>query len=255
MDYIKISAIIITRNEERNIQNCIDSIKDVVDEIVVVDSFSTDKTEEICRKYDVKFFQHVFDGHIQQKNRALDLTSNNYVLSLDADEVLSPELQQSVMAIKKSWDADAYRFNRLTNFCGKRWIRHCGWYPNAKLRLWDKREGRWGGYNPHDFVVMEKGAKVKRVKGDILHYTCETISEQVLKENNYSDIISKGKYEQGVKASIVKIIYKTVWRFVYGYFFRLGFLDGYNGFIVCYIATLGTFLKYAKLRHLHHQKI
>jgi len=250
MDHIKISAAIITYNEEKYIQGCIDSLKGLVDEIVIVDSFSTDKTEEICRRNDVKFVQHVFDGHIQQKNRALDLTSFNYVLSLDADEVLSPELQHSVLAIKKAWNADAYHFNRLNNYCG-RWMRHCGWYPDKKLRLWDKRKGRWGGYNPHDVVVMDKDASVKWIKGDILHYTCDTISDHVLKANKYSDIAAKDKYERGVKSSVMKIFYKTMWRFIHSYFFRLGFLDGFYGFIACNISAFCTFLKYVKLRQLH----
>ena len=252
MNNVKISAVIITFNEEKYIRNCIESVKDLVDEIVIVDSFSTDKTEEICRQYDIKFIQFAFDGHIQQKNRALDLASNNYVLSLDADEVLSPELQQSVLAIKKAWNADAYRFNRLTNYCGKQWMRYGEWYPGTKLRLWDKRKGRWGGYNPHDMVVMEKDTTVRWAKGDILHYSCDSISEHILKENSYSDIMAKDKCQIGIKAPIIKIIYKTTWRFVYNYFFRLGFLDGFYGFVVCSVTSFGVFLKYAKLRQLHH---
>jgi len=250
----KISAVIITMNEERNIARCLQSLQGVADEIIVLDSFSSDRTEEICKQYEVNFIKHPFEGYIQQKNKANDIATYDLVLSLDADEELSPELQQSVLAIKKAWNADAYRFSRLTNFYGKRWIKHCGCYPDKKLRLWDKRKGRWGGFNPHDMVVMEKGARVKWVKGDILHYTCDSISEHVAKENRYSDIIAKDKYKRGIKVSIMKIIYKTVWRFVYKYFFRLGFLDGFYGFIVCNIFAFGTFLKYAKLRQLYREE-
>jgi len=251
MEQIKLSAVIITCNEEKHIQKCIESLKDLVDEIVVVDSFSTDRTEEICRQYDVKFVQHTFDGHIEQKNRAIDLASYNHVLSLDADEVLSPELQQSVLANKKAWNADGYYFNRLTNYCGKRWIKHCGWYPDAKIRLWDKRKGRWEGHKLHEVVVMERDATVKWIKGDILHYTCNSISDHILKVNKYSDIMAEEKYERGVKSSIMKIIYKTMWSFVRDYFLRLGFLDGYYGFVVCKISAFATFLKYVKLRQLN----
>jgi glycosyltransferase involved in cell wall biosynthesis len=251
--HIKISAAIITFNEEKNIRRCLDSLRGIVDETVVVDSFSTDKTEEICRTYNVRFVQHAFDGHIQQKNRALDLTSNNYVLSLDADEALSSELQQAVSAIKKAWNADGYRFNRLNNYCG-RWIRHCGWYPDTKLRLWDKRKGRWGGINPHDTVIMEKDATVKRISGNLLHYTYYTISEHVLQANKFSDIMANGYYRRGVKASVVKIIYKTLWSFFRSYFLRLGFLDGFYGLVVCNITAFTTFLKYVKLRNLHRER-
>ena len=247
----KISAVIITFNEEKNIERCLQSLQGVADEITVLDSFSSDNTENICRQYNVKFVQHAFDGHIQQKNRALGLASNDYVLSLDADEALSTELKQSILTIKENWNADAYCFNRLTNYCGKHWIKHCGWYPDTKLRLWDRRKGCWGGFNPHDIVVMEKSATVKRIKGNLLHYTCYTISDHVLQVNKFSEIMAKNNYERGVKSSTFKIIYKTLWCFVRNYFFRLGFLDGYYGFVVCNISAFATFLKYVKLRQLY----
>ena len=245
MDCIKISAVIITFNEEKNINNCIVSLKEVVDEIVVVDSFSTDGTEEICRQNDVKFVQHAFDGYVQQKNRALDLASNNHVLSLDADEVLSPELQQSVQAIKKNWDADAYNLNRLNNFCGH-WIRHCGWYPDSKVRLWDKRKGRWSGFSLHEIVVMEKNAVVKRAKGDILHYSYDSISEHILRINKYSGIMAQGSFDLGKKPNVFKLIFSPIFYFIKNYFFRLGFLDGIFGFFICVNMAHYCFLKYAK---------
>ncbi|MBT8332765.1 MAG: glycosyltransferase family 2 protein, partial [Deltaproteobacteria bacterium] len=139
---VKISAVIITYNEERNIGRCLDSVREVADEIVVVDSYSTDKTKEICHSMNVKFLQHHFEGHIEQKNYAVSCASCGQVLSLDADEVLSEKLQQSILAAKQSWRFDGYSFNRLTNYWGK-WNRHSGWYPDTKLRLWDRSKGRW----------------------------------------------------------------------------------------------------------------
>lgn len=141
---IKLSAVIITYNEEDNIERCLESLEKTADEILVVDSFSSDRTAEICKSKGVEFIQHSFEGHIEQKNYALSRASNDYVLSLDADEALSDKLIQSIRAAKQNWSTNGYSVNRLTNYCGK-WIRHCGWYPDKKIRLWDKRKGTWGG--------------------------------------------------------------------------------------------------------------
>ena len=137
---VKISAVIITYNEERNIGSCLDSVKAVADEIVVVDSYSTDKTQEICSRMNVKFLQHHFEGHIEQKNYAVSCVQYGHVLSLDADEILSEKLKQSIIAAKQNWRFDGYSFNRSTNYCGN-WIRHSGWYPDTKLRLWNRTKG------------------------------------------------------------------------------------------------------------------
>ena len=248
----KISAVIITLNEERNIARCLQSLQGIVDEIIVLDSFSTDKTEDICRQFGVRFFKHPFEGHIQQKNKALEFATFDYVLSIDADEELSQELRKSILEIKESMSFDGYRFNRLNNFCG-RWIKHGGWYPDTKLRLWNKRKGRWGGYNPHDTVVIDKNATTKRLKGNILHYTCNTIHERILQINKFSEIAAKDKYQRREKSSIAKCIYKSIWCFIHNYFFRLGFLDGYYGLVVCKTSAFGVFLKYAKLRQLYQE--
>src|SRR5262245_55167933 len=141
---IKISAVIITYNEERNIARCIDSVKPVADEIVVLDCFSTDKTQKISEERGAKFYQQEFLGFARQKNRAVALASYDHVLSLDADEYLSSELTQSILAVKTDWTHDGYLMNRLSSFEGT-WIKTCGWYPDAKLRLWDRRKGSWHG--------------------------------------------------------------------------------------------------------------
>src|SRR3954465_7519353 len=146
---LPLSAVIITFNEEKNIARCLDSLIGIVDDVVVIDSFSTDKTEEICKSKGVRFIQHVFEGHIQQKNWAITQAKFPHILSLDADEALDETLKQSILLLKNNWQKDGYYMNRLTNYCGK-WIRHCGWYPDKKLRLWDSRKGHWTGTNPHD---------------------------------------------------------------------------------------------------------
>jgi len=138
----KLSVVIITLNEEKNIGRCLESVKDIADEIVIVDSFSTDRTEEICLRYNARFIKHEFVGHIEQKNWAIEQASYLHVLSLDADEELSERLKKSILEVKGNWKHDGYYFNRLTNYCGK-WIRHTSWYPARKLRLWDRSKGKW----------------------------------------------------------------------------------------------------------------
>ena len=162
----KISAVIITFNEEKNLKRCLESLGDLPDEILIVDSFSTDRTKEIAESFKARFIQHKFDGYIEQKNVALNLAKNDYVLSLDGDEALSPELLKSIKELDLSFDA--YTMNRLTNYAGH-WVRHCGWYPDTKLRLFNRKKGRWGGANPHDKVLMETSSRIKHLKGDILH--------------------------------------------------------------------------------------
>ena len=165
---VEISAVIITFNEERNIERCLESLIGVVDEIVIVDSYSTDRTEEICRKYNVHFIKHRFTGYSEQKNWAILQARSPYILSLDADEALSEELKSSILRVKNNWTHNGYYFNRLTNYCGK-WIRHTSWYPSRKLRLWDSRLGSWGGLDVHEKYFLQKGASRQFLKGDLLY--------------------------------------------------------------------------------------
>jgi glycosyltransferase involved in cell wall biosynthesis len=145
----KISAVIITFNEELFIEKCLASLDGIADEIVVVDSFSTDATEEICKKFNVRFIKHEFEGYRDQKNYALKLATHKNILSLDADEALSDKLRESIISIKDKWDYDGYRFNRLNNYCGD-WIRHSEWYPDRQLRLFCSDHGKWGELNLHE---------------------------------------------------------------------------------------------------------
>jgi glycosyltransferase involved in cell wall biosynthesis len=247
----KISAVVITYNEEKNIARCLQSLQGVADELIVVDSGSTDKTEEICRQFGAKFIYHPFEGHIQQRNWALEQVTYHHVLSLDADEALSKELTSSILAVKESWtsDAYAYKFNRLTNYCGK-WVRHCSWYPDVKLRLWDKRKGRYDGVNPHDKVFVEGDVRVTWIKGDLLHYSYYTISEHISQVNHFTELNACEYIKKGKKVTVAKIIYKPVWKFIRDYFIRLGALDGYYGFVICATSAFATFVKYVKARQL-----
>ncbi|MBS3757572.1 MAG: glycosyltransferase family 2 protein [Desulfobacterales bacterium] len=253
MHRIKISAVIITYNEERNIRRCLESLQDIADEIVVVDSYSTDRTEDICREMGAIFVQHPFDGHIEQKNYALGQANHDVILSLDADEALSDELRESIRSAKNHWDSDGYCFNRLTSYCGK-WIRHCGWYPDEKIRLWDKHRGQWGGTNPHDRVVMSEDSTVKHLAGVLLHYSYHSIRQQVEQINSFSDLSARAAYEKGKKPIFIKdILLNPVFTFLKMYILQRGFLDGYYGFVISANSSFSKFLKYIKLRELYKQ--
>ncbi len=248
----KLSVCIITFNEEKNIRRCLESVKDIADEIVVVDSLSTDATEKICNEYGVKFNKQKFLGHIEQKNLAISLCQNTYILSLDADEALSDELKKSILAVKQHFDFDAYEMNRLSNYCGK-WIYYSGWYPDKKIRLINKSKGKFGGQNPHDKIMMYENSTVKFLLGDILHYTYYTVEEHYRQADKFSTIAANELFKKNRNTSALHIFVKTVAKFIRNYFILLGFLDGISGFTICRIAAYETYLKYLKLQKLHRQ--
>lgn len=243
---VQISTVIITYNEEKNIRRCIESVLPVSDEVVVVDSFSKDKTKEIAESLGAKFVEHAFDGHIQQKNYAITQASNDYVLSLDADEALSAELQAEILKVKNNFTADGYYFNRLTNYAGK-WIRHCGWYPDQKLRLWYAPKGKWTGRNPHDRFEMEKGAKLVHLKGDLLHYSIEDVAHHLRTIESFSSIAAEAMLEKRKKNAVFHMLLNPAFKFIRNYFLKGGFLDGKEGFLVCWYSAYATYLKYYKL--------
>lgn len=250
----QLSAVIITFNEERNIERCLESLKDVADEIIVVDSFSTDRTKDICEARNVKFIQHNFEGHIQQKNFAMEQASFDYVLSLDADEALDEKLQKSILREKENFQFDAYSFNRLTNYCGQ-WIRHCGWYPDKKLRIWNKNKGQWGGVNPHDKVVLKNDASVKHLEGDLLHFSYHNFSDHFKQIEYFTNISSKAAFDSGKRTNIFMIIVKPWFKFIRDYIIKLGFLDGFYGFVICMNSSYAKFLKYLKLYELQRKNL
>ncbi len=250
---VKLSAAIITFNEEHNIKRCLDSLCGIVDEIIIIDSFSTDKTQEICNEYDVTFIKQKFLGHIEQKNLALKHTTHEYVLSLDADEALDDKLKNEILKIKENFKADGYYFNRLTNYVDH-WVRHCGWYPDKKLRLFKKNMGTWSGMNPHDIISMNEGSITKYIEGDLLHYSYDSISDHVDQTNKFTTIAAKAAYTSGKRSSIIKIITRPVFKFLKDYFLKRGFLDGRYGFIICCINALSALLKYSKIKELQDGK-
>jgi len=247
----KLSVVIITFNEERNIKRCLASVKDVADDIVVVDSFSTDNTKSICQSFGARVVEHAFGGHISQKNFAITQAKYPHQLSLDADEALTEELKKEVLKVKENWDSDGYRMNRLTNYCGK-WIRHGGWYPDPKLRLYDSRKGNWGGMDPHDKFEMENDAKISHLHGDLLHYTYYTVEEHILQVDKFSTIAANTLINKGKHIYFYQVLLNPVAKFLRNYFINRGFLDGYYGFFLCNVAAFQTGLRYFKAWHLQH---
>lgn len=242
----KISATIITKNEEASIERCILSLKEVVDEIIVIDSFSTDRTKEICNNLGVSFYQNKFEGHIQQKNFAITKTKNDYILSLDADEALSDELISEIKELKSNLKYKAYKINRYNNYMSK-WIEFTDWNPDWKIRLFDKNIAHWGGQNPHDFIITDNNIKVKKLKKRIFHWVIEDIETHSRKANQFSTIAARSYYQQGKGSNYFRIVANPTWSFIKSYFLKLGFLDGIAGISIAGISAYTVFLKYLKL--------
>ncbi len=242
-----ISVVIITLNEEKNLARCLTSVAQLANEIVVVDSFSTDGTEAIAKQHDARFIQHQFEGHIEQKNYAISQAKNDIILSLDADECLSAELAASIKSLTNLDPQKAYRMNRLTNYCGQ-WIHHCGWYPDAKVRLFHRSTAHWGGQNPHDKIIVDQGVQVLDLVGDLKHYSYYTIGEHLVQIDKFSTIAANELVRKNnTQYLVLKMCFSPTFSFVKSYLVQLGFLDGRFGFIVCVLSAYYRFVKYAKV--------
>lgn len=252
MSHAPVSAVIITFNEERNIGRCLDSLKGVADEILVVDSFSVDRTEEICRSRGVAFHSKEWLGYSEQKNYANQLASNNWILSLDADEELSEELKNAILALKKKGEPRVARFARLTNYCGH-WVRHGGWYPDYKVRMFDRRKVKWQGII-HEELKGFSEEEVLLLKGDCLHYSYYTIGDHYRQTEKFTTLSAREMFAKGKKPGFLKLYISPIAKFINDYFFRLGFLDGKTGFVIAKISAGATRMKYKKLKELYRNK-
>ena len=240
-----LSVVIITYNEEENIARCIDSVLTIADDIVVVDSFSTDRTKEIVLSKGVRFVEHRFEGHIQQKNWAITQAKFPFILSLDADEELSPTLIRSIKAVKESGTCEGYKVNRLNYFCGKP-IKTCGWYPDRKLRLWNSEKGKWEGRNPHDRFVMSSHTRIKTLKGDLWHYTYPTKSAFLTQIEKFANISAEQLRDKAYTYLLFKLTFSPMMKFIKTFFIGLGFKEGMMGLYICYHQSREVSLKYRR---------
>lgn len=240
-----LSVVIITFNEEANIAECIASVKEVASEVLVLDSFSTDRTREIATELGAKVLTHAFDGHIQQKNRAKDLADNEWVLSLDADERLSSQLLDSIKQTLQSPNFDGYSMNRLNFFCGKP-IKTCGWYPDKKLRLWKKTQGAWGGVNPHDKFELFNAAPTGHLQGDLLHFTYPTREAMLKQVDKFANIAAAQNQNKPAAYLIFKMLFSSFFKFIRTYFLKFGIADGADGLFICRQQSREVFLKYRR---------
>ncbi|SFC62328.1 N-terminal domain of galactosyltransferase [Flexibacter flexilis DSM 6793] len=243
---IQISAVIIAFNEEKNIARCLRSLQGVADEVIIIDSFSVDKTVEIATSLGAKVQQRAFDGYASQKNYGNDLAQNDWILSLDADEELSPILKESILQAKANPQADAYKFNRAI-FYFNQWIRHGNSYPDCKVRLWNKQKGSWGGGSVHETLQLTAGTKTAKLAGDLYHYSYESVEAQAAQGNKYTSLAAADMFASGKRATWGKLLLSPVSNFLKGYFFRGGLLDGKQGLGVSAMFAHGVFLKYLKL--------
>ncbi len=238
---------VVAMNEADNIGDCLRSA-DFADEWVVIDSHSTDATREIAEEFGARVEERDWPGHLEQKNHAIESASHEWVLCLDADERVSAELRASILAALALPELPVgFEFNRCTNYMG-RWIRHGGWYPDRKLRLFRRSRGKWGGVNPHDHVYVD--GQVERLTGDLLHHSYRSLSDHLRIINSYTSIMAQGKLDAGVRASLFDLTLRPFWKFLRMYFLKAGLLDGVPGLVVAISGSYYVFLKYAKLREM-----
>ncbi len=251
---IYISAAIITLNEENNISDCLTSLG-WVDELVVVDSLSTDKTKELAEAAGARVIDQAFLGHVKQKQLAVDSCTHDWIISLDADERVTPALEQEIRQLFSTAPEKqllpGYSVPRKSHHLG-RWIMHGGWYPDRNIRLFNRKHGRWTGTNPHDVIAVE--GNPGRLKSPLEHYVFKDLAHNINTNNSYSSISAKILYENGKPPSLGKLLFKPMGKFIETYLVKRGFLDGLPGFIISIGAAYSMFLKYAKLWEHHRIK-
>jgi len=246
-----LSAVIITHNEENNIRECLESVK-WADEIIVVDSDSTDSTEEICRAFGVNFIKESWKGFALQKNSAIEKATRDWILSLDADERVTPELRTEIASLMESGNLkDGYFIARKNFFLG-RWIRRCGWYPDYNLRLFQKGKGLFGIREVHEAVQLNGTAG--HLKFPMEHHTYKSLEDFMNRLDRYSTLAAKELLKEKKTYGILHIVFRPLYTFISMYFLRLGFLEGYYGFFLSVLYAFYTFLKYIKLRELQGSK-
>jgi glycosyltransferase involved in cell wall biosynthesis len=249
----KISAVVISYNSSSTIGNCIDALKKVSDEIIVIDSLSTDNTAEICKQKDVIFFQQSWLGFGPQKNFGINKASYNYILSIDADEIISDELATSIINEKKTGLTGIYSF-LFRHFYYIDFLKHGASRPGTKIRLFNKNNVSWDEKEVHEALIIPKEENIKQLDGYLYHYTYISIAHQIIKINSYTTLGAKELLKKNKKHFLLKMIFSPAVNFIMNYFIRLGFLDGIHGFIVAKLAAHESFVKYAKLWEMETKK-
>ena len=245
---MNISVVIITYNEEDRLEDALKSVAKLADEIIVVDSFSADKTLDIAKKYTKRVYQREWANFADQKNFANDKASWAWILSLDADERVSPELLEEILRTKESEpECAGFSIPRRVYYLGK-WIRHSGWYPDRKIRLFRKEEAHWKGEYIHEKLVIE--GRIERLKGSIHHFTYRNIADHLERINNFSRLGAQKLYTQKKKARWFHLLFLPFFRFIKSFFFRLGILDGFAGLVISVLNGYAVFIRYAKLREI-----
>lgn len=247
---LPISLVVITLNEEAHIERCIRSAP-FVDDVVIVDSFSTDRTVELAEKCGARVFKEKWRGFGPQKAFAAEQARHAWVLSLDADEALSPELAAEIMGRFADLDPEAGYLVPRKSFHLGRWICHGGWYPDYQLRLFNKNKSQWNSADLHEKVEVKRQLKLKC---DLLHYVFDDLSDQVVTNDRYSSLGAKQLAQDGKKFSYFKLVFKPFSKFIETYFFKRGFQDGLPGFIISVGAAYSMFLKFAKLWEIERVK-
>jgi len=220
-----------TYNEEKNIGRCLESVKGLGDEILILDSYSTDKTVEIARALGARVEQCPFDSYVNQKSRLIQIAKYDWVLAIDADEYLSPALKSSIQKARTTSGYDGYTSNRR-NKIGNTWINHGNWYPDRKIRFFDRRKIFITGKDPHDVMQPMANAKIGHLEGDLMHLADENISSRYQTNERHSTRAAEALYTAGKKSNLLRMLIKPLARFFTGYVLRLGFLDGYYGWII-----------------------
>jgi glycosyltransferase involved in cell wall biosynthesis len=242
---MKISTIIITHNEQRHIARCMESVRGLADEVLVVDSGSDDSTREMAALLGARVLERSWTGFSDQKNFAAQQAAWDWILSLDADEALSDPLRQELLIlIRRGPTADAYAFPRKAFYLG-RWICHSGWYPDPKIRLYRRDKGTWAGAFVHESVSVK--GRVEQCHGDLLHYTCDSITEHLERLHRYTSLAAEEMWQRGQTAAPINLVFSPLAVFLKSYFLKCGFLDGPQGLLIAGFAAYYNFLKYAKL--------
>ncbi|MEK7690538.1 MAG: glycosyltransferase family 2 protein [Bdellovibrionota bacterium] len=249
---LPITVTVITYNEEKNIGRAIASVSGLAEEIIVVDSGSEDRTVELAQAAGARVIQNVWPGYGQQKNFAQAQARHNWILNLDADEEVGPELDASIRAVfardehtETGGGPWGYYFARKTFYLG-RWIRRGGWYPNYLVRLCHKGHARWTEPHVHESLEVDEG-RTALLPGDLHHYTFSSIQEQILANLRYSRRGSQDLQKRGDQPSLIRLVLKPIGKFLETYVLKKGFLDGLPGFIISINAAHSMFLKYAYL--------